>query len=162
MSSAQHTNEESSPGSRTHYQRSAALIAGIIFGIGLVVSGMTNPDKVIAFLTLNSSWDASLIFVMGSALVVAGIGYRLTNKRSAPLFEQDFHAPAAQVIDRRLLVGSALFGIGWAFSGYCPGPAIVGAFTLDARALVFMAAYLAGVALFETTRASTAVALADG
>ena len=142
--------------------KAAALIAGIIFGIGLVISGMTNPDKVIAFLTLNSNWDASLIFVMGSALLVTGIGYRLAHRKSAPLFEQDFHAPAAQTIDQRLLGGSALFGIGWAFSGYCPGPAIVGAFTLDARALVFLAAYLSGVALFNMTRASTAVALADG
>jgi len=122
--------------------KAAALIAGIIFGIGLVISGMTNPDKVIAFLTLNSNWDASLIFVMGSALLITGIGYRLAHQKSAPLFEQDFHAPAAQTIDKRLLSGSALFGIGWAFSGYCPGPAIVGAFTLDARALVFLAAYL--------------------
>ena len=163
MKPVQLPNEESAPGSSTSgLSAASALAAGIIFGIGLVVSGMTNPDKIIAFLTLNSNWDASLIFVMVSALVVAGIGYRLTNKRRTPLFEQDFHAPAAQVIDRRLLGGSALFGIGWAFSGYCPGPAIVGAFTLDARALVFLAAYLAGVALFETTRASTAVALADG
>ena len=148
--------------STPHTSKAAALLAGIIFGIGLVVSGMTNPEKIIAFLTLNSNWDASLIFVMGSALVVAGIGYRLAHKRSAPLFETDFHAPAAQAIDQRLLGGSALFGIGWAFSGYCPGPAIVGAFTLDPRALVFLAAYLAGVALFETTRASTAVAFGDG
>jgi len=156
------TSNEKASDSSNLYQTTAALVGGIVFGIGLVVSGMTNPEKVIAFLTLNNSWDASLIFVMGSALIVASIGYRLANQRSAPLFELDFHAPAAQVIDKRLLGGSALFGIGWAFSGYCPGPAIVGAFTLDARALVFLAAYLAGVALFETTRASTAVALADG
>lgn len=142
--------------------RVAALVAGVIFGIGLVISGMTNPDKIIAFLTLSGNWDASLIFVMGSALLVTGIGYAIANKKSAPLFEQSFHAPTAQTIDRRLLGGSALFGVGWAFSGYCPGPAIVGAFTLDARAVVFLAAYLGGVALFETTRARTAVALADG
>jgi len=143
-------------------EKAAALLAGILFGIGLVTSGMTNPDKVLAFLTLNSNWDASLIFVMGSALLVTGIGYQLVNRKTTPLFDQNFHAPAAQKIDKRLLGGSALFGVGWAFSGYCPGPAIVGAFTLDARALVFLAAYLAGVALFEMTRASTAVALADG
>jgi len=157
MSFTQQTSDDSSlPG------KAAALVAGTIFGIGLVVSGMTNPDKVIAFLTLNSNWDASLIFVMGSALIVTAFGYWLANKREAPMFERDFHAPGAQAIDRRLIGGSALFGIGWAFSGYCPGPAIVGAFTLDARALVFLVAYLAGVFLFETTRASTAVALADG
>lgn len=140
----------------------AALIGGTIFGAGLVVSGMTNPDKVIAFLTLNSNWDPSLIFVMGSALLVAGIGYAFANRRRQPLFDGMFHAPIAKTIDQRLLGGAALFGVGWAFSGYCPGPAIVGAFTLDARATVFLFAYLAGVGLFELTRARTATALVDG
>lgn len=140
----------------------SALLGGTIFGAGLVVSGMTNPDKVIAFLTLNTHWDPSLIFVMGSALIVAAGGYALTNRRAQPLFEAMFHAPIAKTIDRRLIGGSMLFGVGWAFSGYCPGPAIVGAFTLDARALVFFAAYLAGVGLFELTRARTATALVDG
>ncbi len=140
----------------------SALLAGTIFGMGLVISGMTNPEKVIAFLTLNSNWDASLIFVMGSALLVTALGYTIANRRNAPLFDLDFHAPVAKTIDRRLLSGAAIFGVGGAFSGYCPGPAIVGAFTLDARALVFLVAYLAGVGLFELTRARTAVALADG
>ena len=149
-------------GSANVLNRAAALAAGMIFGMGLVISGMTNPDKVIAFLTLNNHWDASLIFVMGSALLVTAIGYGLANKRRTPLLAQEFHAPTAQKIDQRLLAGSTLFGIGWAFSGYCPGPAIVGAFTLDARALVFLTAYVGGVLLFETTRSSTAVALADG
>jgi uncharacterized membrane protein YedE/YeeE len=142
----------------------AALLAGIIFGAGLVVSGMTNPDKVQAFLTLNSNWDISLIFVMGSALITASIGYAISNRRAAPMFAERFHAPGATVIDQPLLVGSGLFGVGWAFSGFCPGPAIVGAFTLDARALLFLLAYLAGVLLFEQTQASTASrpAAADG
>lgn len=127
----------------------AALLAGIIFGAGLVVSGMTNPHKVQAFLTLNSQWDMSLIFVMGSALIVASIGYALSNRRSAPLFATDFHAPSTTVIDKPLIIGAILFGVGWALSGYCPGPAIVGAFVLDARALAFLLAYLAGVIVFQ-------------
>lgn len=140
----------------------AALVAGIIFGIGLVISGMTNPDKVLAFLTLNSQWDGSLIAVMGSALLVTAVGYKMTHRRTAPLFDKAFYPPTAQIIDRRLLGGAAIFGTGWAFSGFCPGPAIVGAFTLDARALLFLLAYLAGTGLFELTRARTAVVLADG
>ncbi len=127
----------------------AALLAGIVFGAGLVVSGMTDPIKVQAFLTLNSEWDVSLIFVMGSALITASAGYALCNSRSAPLFASAFHAPGATHIDRPLIAGALLFGTGWAFSGYCPGPAIVGAFTLDARALIFLAAYLCGVLLYE-------------
>lgn len=142
----------------------AALVAGIIFGAGLVISGMTNPDKVQAFLTLNSHWDISLIFVMGSALVVASIGYAISNRRVAPLFADDFHAPVNRVIDQPLLAGSALFGVGWALSGFCPGPAIVGAFTLDARALLFLLAYLVGVLIFEQTSAlkSSTQAAVDG
>ncbi len=140
----------------------SALLAGILFGAGLVVSGMTNPEKVIAFLTLNDKWDASLIFVMGSALVVTAVGYFVVNRRRAPLFDAIFHNPVAQTIDTRLAGGAVLFGVGWALSGYCPGPAIVGAFTFDMRAVIFFIAYLGGVGLFETTRARTAVALADG
>lgn len=132
----------------------AALLAGIIFGAGLVVSGMTEPNKVRAFLTLNSQWDISLIFVMGSAILTAGVGYALCNSRSEPLFATNFHAPATTLIDRPLIAGAILFGGGWAFSGYCPGPAIVGAFTLDSRALIFLVAYLAGVFLFEITQQS--------
>lgn len=133
----------------------AALLAGIIFGAGLVVSGMTNPAKVQAFLTLNNQWDMSLIFVMGSALVVASIGYAISNRRTTPLFADQFHAPSTTIIDRPLVVGAILFGTGWAFSGFCPGPAIVGAFTIDARALLFLLAYMAGVFLFERTSART-------
>jgi len=127
----------------------AALLAGIVFGAGLVVSGMTNPDKVQAFLTLNSNWDVSLIFVMGSALITAAVGYALSRTRKAPLFASTFHAPETTHIDRPLILGALLFGTGWAFSGYCPGPAIVGVFTIDTRASIFMVAYLAGVLLYQ-------------
>ena len=127
----------------------AALAGGTVFGAGLVIAGMTNPDKVLAFLTLNQNWDPALIFVMGSAVVVATIGYWLVGKRGSPLFDSGFHAPANRVIDQPLIVGSGLFGVGWGISGFCPGPAIVGLLTFDLRAVIFIAAYVVGVLLFE-------------
>ncbi len=142
----------------------AALVAGLIFGVGLVLSGMTEPGNVINFLNISPNWSPALIFVMGSALVVTGVGYRLGGRRSAPLFDTTFHRPAANQIDRRLLVGAGLFGIGWGIAGYCPGPAIVGAFSLDSRALLFVAAYVVGTLVFEIWERSvqTRAALADG
>ncbi len=127
----------------------AALIGGIVFGAGLVVGGMTNPDKVLAFLTVGPGWDATLIFVLGGAVAVTTAGYRLFGGRDAPLFDSGFHMPSSTLIDKRLLLGATLFGTGWGLSGYCPGPALVGVFTLDNRALIFMPAFLAGVFAFE-------------
>ena len=127
----------------------SALLGGTIFGAGLVISGMTNPEKVLAFLTLGSGWDPALIFVMGSAVILAAVGYWLVGQRGAPLFDTDFHLPSATAIDRRLLGGAALFGIGWGITGFCPGPALVGLMTLDERAFVFIGAYVVGVVLFE-------------
>ncbi len=121
-----------------------ALLAGTLFGCGLAISGMTNPANVIAFLNLSPGWQPALMFVMGSALLVTFVGYRLLRGRQAPLFDNQFHRPGAQQIDRRLLAGAAMFGVGWGLSGYCPGPAIVGAWVLDERALVFLGAYLLG------------------
>ena len=130
-------------------QNLAALVGGTVFGAGLVVAGMTNPDKVLAFLTVNQHWDPALIFVMGSAVVVATLGYWLVGKRTTPLFDTAFHAPGNRLVDRPLIAGAGLFGIGWGISGFCPGPAIVGLLTFDVRAMVFIAAYVAGVFLFE-------------
>lgn len=127
----------------------SALLAGILFGGGLVVAGMTDPLKVLAFLTLGAGWDPTLIFVMGSAVVVTFLGYRLAGTRAAPLFDTQFHTPASPVIDKRLLGGAAMFGVGWGLAGFCPGPALVGLMTLDARAAVFVAAYVAGVMIYE-------------
>ena len=127
----------------------SALVGGIIFGAGLVVSGMTDPEKVLAFLTLGDDWDPALIFVMGSAVVVATIGFWLVGKRATPLFDTEFHAPASSTLDGPLLGGAVLFGVGWGVSGFCPGPALVGVMTLDQRALLFIVAYGVGVALFE-------------
>ncbi|NKC01467.1 MAG: YeeE/YedE family protein [Pseudomonadales bacterium] len=127
----------------------SALFGGTIFGAGLVVSGMTDPEKVLAFLTLGAGWDPALIFVMGSAVVVATLGFWLVGKRAAPLFDTTFHAPASTALDGPLLGGAVLFGVGWGVSGFCPGPALVGVMTLDERALLFIVAYGVGVLLFE-------------
>ena len=140
----------------------AALVAGVTFGVGLVLSGMTEPGNVIAFLNLSPNWSPALLVVMGSALVVTGIGYRLGGRRSAPLFDTTFHQPTANRIDRRLMMGAGMFGIGWGVAGYCPGPAIVGAFLLDSRALLFIAAYVVGTLVFELWERSVRPALADG
>jgi len=127
----------------------AALLVGCLFGFGLTLSGMTEPNNVIAFLTLTSNWNPALALVMGSALLVTALGYPWVTTRGAPMFDTDFHLPTSQVVDGRLLGGAGLFGIGWGIAGFCPGPAIVGAFTLDERALVFMLAYLVGNSLYE-------------
>lgn len=127
----------------------SGLIAGVLFGAGLVSAGMTDPNKVLAFLTLNQAWDPTLIFVLGSAVVVTFIGYRLVATRHAPLFDEDFHAPTSTLVDKRLLGGAAVFGLGWGITGFCPGPALVGLMTLDPRAAVFLVAFVAGLLIYE-------------
>lgn len=142
----------------------AALLAGVTFGAGLVISGMTEPGNVIRFLNLAPGWSPALMFVMSSALVTTAVGYRLAGNRLQPMFDEVCHAPTGAVVDQRLTYGSILFGIGWGIAGFCPGPAIVGAFALDERALVFIAAYLAGTAVFELwdRQLKARAAIADG
>ena len=134
----------------------AALLAGSLFGAGLVVARMTDPTVVLGFLTLDAHWNPSLIGVMGSALLVTALGYRLINRRTAPLLAAQFAEPPRQPIDASLLGGAVLFGAGWGLAGFCPGPAIVGAFGLDARALVFVAALVVGMLLLDSLRARAA------
>lgn len=133
----------------------AAGATGLLFGMGLVLSQMVNPAKVIGFLDLFGAWDPSLAFVMGSALITATIGYRFVLKRPAPSFAESFQLPTKQDIDMRLVSGSALFGIGWGLSGYCPGPAIAGvgpsALAGITPTLVFLAALVVGMVLFRIT-----------
>ncbi len=130
-------------------QRISALLGGLIFGAGLVVSGMTDPQKVLAFLTLNAHWDPALIFVMGSAVLVATAGFALTRRRVKPLFDEIFRTPVNTVIDKRLISGAAVFGVGWGVAGFCPGPALVGVMNGDLRAGVFVLAFVVGMMLFE-------------
>ena len=125
-------------------QAIAALIAGIVFGIGLAVSQMIDPAKVLGFLDIAGRWDPSLAFVMAGALAVTFAGYRLTRGRAAPILAPRFELPTKRDLDRRLLGGAVLFGIGWGLAGICPGPAIaLLAFGLK-ETLIFVAAMALG------------------
>ena len=121
----------------------AALGSGIVFGFGLAVSRMTDPNKIISFLNLAGSWDPSLLLVMASALIVATIGYRVAIG-SAPLFDSKFHLPGNTRVDRRVIIGAAVFGIGWGLGGFCPGPAVAALGAAALNAVVFVAAMIAG------------------
>lgn len=123
----------------------SALVAGFLFGLGLVVSGMINPAKIIGFLDIAGAWDPSLVIVMAAALTVTFVGYRLVWRRKAPLFEPSFQQPAASVIDRRLLIGAGVFGVGWGLAGFCPGPAISAAALGHLEPYLFIAAMLIGM-----------------
>ena len=121
------------------------LLSGLVFGLGLVISGMANPAKVLNFLDLAGTWDPSLAFVMGGATVTAFIGYRLVWRRSAPVLDSTFDVPTSTQIDRPLILGATLFGIGWGIGGFCPGPAWTALPLLAPGTLVFMPAMLAGL-----------------
>ena len=124
-----------------------ALLTGLVFGTGIAISGMMNPAKVLNFFDVAGTWDPSLAFVMGGALVVAFIGYRLTWRRAAPVFGGRFQIPTTSVIDRRLVGGSALFGIGWGIAGFCPGAAIPALGTGRWEVALFVLAVIAGFVL---------------
>lgn len=126
-----------------------AFIAGLVFGIGLIVSGMTDPAKVLGFLDLAGRWDPSLAFVMAGAILVGLVGFRLARRRVRSLLGDPISWPGATQIDRRLVLGGALFGVGWGLAGYCPGPAIASLATGNSKPLIFTAAMVAGMALYE-------------
>ena len=132
-----------------------ALLAGLVFGIGLMLSGMANPAKVLGFLDLSGQWDPSLALVMGGAVAIAAVVFALTRKRKTSLLGADLKLPTARHIDQRLVIGSLVFGAGWGIAGFCPGPALVVLAMGEAKALVFVLAMLAGMgffALFEAAR----------
>ena len=118
---------------------------GLIFGLGIVISGMANPSKVLNFFDVAGTWDPSLAFVMGGALIVTFIGYRIVFRRQEPLLGQTFFVPAPKAIDTRLVAGSAVFGIGWGIAGFCPGGALPAIGTGDGRVLMFVGALVAGI-----------------
>ncbi len=126
-----------------------SFAAGGLFGAGLVISQMTNPAKVIAFLDLFGNWDASLAFVMGGALLVTFFGYRMVLGKTAPAFDVKFHLPSSKNIDGRLIGGASLFGIGWGLSGLCPGPALALATFGGANIVYFLAGLIGSVAAFR-------------
>jgi hypothetical protein len=128
----------------------AALAAGVLFALGLVISGMTRPEKVIGFLNVRE-WDASLAFVMGGAIGVHALLLRLIGRRSTPVFAPAFKPAPTESIGGRLLAGSAIFGIGWGLAGYCPGPAIVAVGGLNVKAVAFVAAMTVGMYVYRKT-----------
>jgi uncharacterized membrane protein YedE/YeeE len=126
-----------------------ALIAGLIFGIGLIVSGMTNPAKVIGFLDLTGNWDPSLAFVMGGAIAIGLVAFRFAARRPTALLGGTMRLPAVTSIDRRLVFGGLAFGAGWGLAGYCPGPAMTSLLSGSGKPAIFVVAMLAGMAIFE-------------
>ncbi|WP_438864837.1 DUF6691 family protein [Neptunicella sp.] len=125
----------------------SALLAGILFGIGLTVAQMTNPQKVLDFLDISGNWDPSLALVMGGALIIAGIGFSLTKNRRKPWFANGFNPPKKIKIDRSLILGALMFGIGWGLVGLCPGPALASLAYASQELLIFVAAMLVGMLL---------------
>jgi len=126
-------------------------LAGLLFGLGLIVAGMTDPGKVQGFLDLTGAWDPSLAFVMGGAVAVSIVAFAVARRRTASFLGTAMHLPTARDIDRRLIAGSAIFGVGWGIAGFCPGPAIVSLATGEPKAIVFVLAMLAGMAIYEVS-----------
>ncbi len=127
----------------------ASLLAGLVFGLGLIVSGMANPAKVLGFLDLAGAWDPSLALVMAGAIGVGLIAFLFARGRTRSWLGAEMEMPTLRGIDRRLVGGAVLFGMGWGVAGFCPGPALVALGMGQAKALVFVAAMLAGMAVFE-------------
>lgn len=123
------------------------FVAGLLFGGGLVISGMVNPGKVIGFLDLTGNWDPSLILVMGGGLLVTVPAFHLVLKNPRPLFAHSFFLPTLKHVDKKLILGSILFGLGWGIAGFCPGPAIAALVTLNPTVLMFVAAMVAGMVI---------------
>ena len=126
-----------------------ALAAGLLFGIGLILSGMTDPGKVTGFLDLAGKWDPSLALVMAGAIAVSVIPFHLASRRSTALLGGPIRLPTRSDIDRRLVLGSLVFGAGWGLAGYCPGPALASLLSGSAKPVIFVAAMVAGMLIFE-------------
>ena len=128
-----------------------ALVAGVLFGTGLALSGMLDPVRVLGFLDVAGAWDSSLAFVLGGAVTVSAAGTALAQRMKTPVLAGSFDLPTGRRIDARLVLGSALFGIGWGLAGFCPGPAVAALSMLMPKALAFVAAMLAGMWLYRIT-----------
>jgi uncharacterized protein len=126
-----------------------SLFAGLVFGLGLIVAGMANPSKVLGFLDLAGNWDPSLALVMGGAIPISALAFQWAGLRSVSFLGHTIQLPNTRNLDRRLIIGALLFGIGWGLAGICPGPAIVLLGTGAWKGLVFLAAMFAGMVLFE-------------
>ncbi|WAX93072.1 YeeE/YedE family protein [Aminobacter sp. NyZ550] len=122
-----------------------SYLIGLVFGVGISISGMANPAKVLNFFDVTGNWDPSLIFVMGGAVVIAFLGYRIVLRRTSPIIDAKFHLPDNLRIDARLLAGSAVFGVGWGIAGFCPGAALPALGTGRIEVVAFVAALIAGI-----------------
>ena len=127
----------------------ASLLAGLVFGLGLIVSGMADPAKVLGFLDLAGAWDPSLAFVMAGAIAVGALAFAVARKRTVSFLGATMNLPTSRDIDGRLVIGSVVFGIGWGVAGFCPGPGLVALGMGEVKALVFVAAMLVGIGAFE-------------
>ena len=135
--------------------RITEFFVGLLFGLGLLLSGMTDPGKVLGFLDLFGMWDPSLAFVMGGAIAVGFFAFALARKRTTSFLGGALHLPKATQIDRRLVLGGLTFGAGWGLAGFCPGPGIVSMASGEVKAAVFVAAMLVGMAVYEWAEART-------
>ncbi len=133
----------------------SVFTVGLLFGIGLLVSGMANPAKVLAFLDVTGRWDPSLAFVMAGAVAVSAAGYRVARRRGRPVLAPRLEIPTRRDLDPRLLVGAALFGVGWGLVGLCPGPALTILSVVPAPAATFVAAMAVGMLMFRLVPSST-------
>lgn len=127
----------------------AALVVGFVFAIGLGISGMTQPQKVVGFLDLFGNWDPSLIFVMVGGIIVHFATYKLIRKRKSPLLSKDWHVPTKKEITPALVIGSLLFGIGWGLGGFCPGPAVTSLASFEPKPYIFVLSMIVGMFLFR-------------
>lgn len=126
----------------------SAFIAGLIFGIGLILSGMTNPRKIIDFLDITGQWDPSLVFVMAGALAVSAFAFRYMKDRNQTCLKQEVQLPSSKHIDNRLVLGSITFGVGWGIAGYCPGPALTSLLTWQLEPFIFVLSMLVGMGIY--------------
>ena len=126
-----------------------SLLSGLVFGLGLIVSGMANPAKVLAFLDLGGAWDPSLALVMAGAIAVGFLAFLIAKKRTLSFLGAEMKLPTARHSDRRLVIGSTLFGVGWGIAGFCPGPGLVALGMGEPKALVFVLAMLVGMMVFQ-------------
>lgn len=127
----------------------SALLSGLVFGLGLIVAGMANPEKILGFLDLAGAWDPSLALVMVGAIGVGIIAFTIAKRRSRTLLGLPMQIPSAHHLDRRLILGSLVFGVGWGIAGFCPGPAIVAVGAGEMKAVIFVAAMLVGMGIYE-------------
>ncbi|MBC5791376.1 DUF6691 family protein [Providencia sp. JUb39] len=126
-----------------------ALVSGILFGLGLLLAGMGNPAKILAFLDITGNWDPSLLITMAVAMVISGIAFQLVKKRKTSVLNCPLQIPTSKVIDKKLVIGSVLFGLGWGLGGICPGPAILLTGMGLTQGILFALAMIAGMTIFQ-------------